>query len=468
MPEPKKEKIKPLTKVFRLEIVKPVEMEWKEAGDKLRELQRWSAVVLNWCIRQYYAEASKNVDDKDFKTLKKSDLGNVGKSLCKIINQKFGEHFSVYVYNQLHNIARKKFKSDWYEIFVRGSKSLPSYKASNCPIYLDYAKGQGYKIGENKTEKGIEHYIKMKIFPEREGRFYKEATFILHSKAFQDNNKKVIWDRIASGQYKPGMVQILWKERLRKWFVNISYSFTPEKTEGLNPNIRVGVDIGMNVPVYLALNEGWAREGIQGDDIIKVRTQIERRRRNLRRNERKIYDRRTGHGRKHKIEPIEKLRELENNFRRTANHRLSKAVVNFAIQNNAGVIVMEDLKGGYTPEDPFLKNWTFFELQTMIEQKAAEKVIQIEKIKPAKTSQRCSKCGYIDAKNRYDKNDKTKFKCLKCGEEFHADYNAARNIATPKIVEIIQKTLEDQKKDFSETTKENENNKGSLTLSFDN
>jgi len=440
VPLPKKEKTKTLTKVLRLE------MDWKTAGEKLRELQRWSAVVLNWCIRYYYAEASKNVDEKDFKTLKKSDLKIAGKSLYKIISPKFGEHMSCYALNQLHNIARKKFTNDWFEIFVRGSKSLPSYKAANCPIYLDYAKGQGYKIGEKAAENGLEHYITMKIFPDREGRFYKETTFILHSKAFRDNNKKVTWERIRSGQYKPGMVTILHSQRLNKWFVNISYKFTPEKAEGLDANLRVGVDIGMNVPVYLALNEGWAREGIQGDDIVKVRTQLDRRRRNLRRNERKILDRRTGHGRTHKIAPIEKLQELENNFRRTANHRLSKAVVNFALQHNAGVIVMEDLKGGYTPEDAFLRNWTYFELQTMIENKAKEKGIEVKKIKPAKTSQRCSKCGYIDPKNRYDPKDKTKFKCLKCGEEFHADYNAARNIATLNIVEIIEKTLEEQKK----------------------
>ena len=52
-------------------------MDWKTAGEKLRELQRWSAVVLNWCIRQYYAEASKNVDDKDFNKIKKSWISNL-------------------------------------------------------------------------------------------------------------------------------------------------------------------------------------------------------------------------------------------------------------------------------------------------------------------------------------------------------------------------------------------------------
>jgi hypothetical protein len=101
-------------------------------------LQRWSAVVLNWCIRQYYIEASQNIDGKDFRTLKKSDLGVVSKSKCHEINVKFCPQYSSAVYNQLHRIAQQRFKNDWFYIFKTGEKSLPSYKGKNCPIYIDY------------------------------------------------------------------------------------------------------------------------------------------------------------------------------------------------------------------------------------------------------------------------------------------------------------------------------------------
>lgn len=63
------------------------------------------------------------------------------------------------------------------------------------------------------------------------------------------------------------------------------------------------------------------------------------------------------------------------------------------------------------------------------------------------TSQRCSKCGYINKENRVSQDT---FKCVKCdfGHKFYvnADYNAARNIATPGIEEIIKKQIEKQKK----------------------
>ncbi|WP_035210033.1 zinc ribbon domain-containing protein, partial [Acidithiobacillus thiooxidans] len=43
----------------------------------------------------------------------------------------------------------------------------------------------------------------------------------------------------------------------------------------------------------------------------------------------------------------------------------------------------------------------------------------------AYTSQTCSVCGVVDAGNR---PDQAVFHCLHCGQEAHADVNAAQNI----------------------------------------
>ena len=66
--------------------------------------------------------------------------------------------------------------------------------------------------------------------------------------------------------------------------------------------------------------------------------------------------------------------------------------------------------------------------------KAKEQGIKVVYIKPYKTSQRCSKCGYIHPDNRLEQ---ATFKCLKCGFETNADYNASQNIAIKDIDEII-------------------------------
>ena len=46
-------------------------------------------------------------------------------------------------------------------------------------------------------------------------------------------------------------------------------------------------------------------------------------------------------------------------------------------------------------------------------------------INPAYTSQTCSVCGYVDRRNRASQS---RFKCLWCGNEMHADLNAASNV----------------------------------------
>ena len=96
-----------------------------------------------------------------------------------------------------------------------------------------------------------------------------------------------------------------------------------------------------------------------------------------------------------------------------------------------------DVKG--KKSERFLKSsWTYYDLQKKVEEKAATLGIAVIYVKPQYTSQRCSKCGHIAEENR---SDQATFKCAKCGFEMNADLNAARNIAVPKIDEIIAKDM---------------------------
>jgi len=434
-----------ITKVIRLEILKPSDGDWHTAGRTLRDIQAATARALNYCIREHYLEAAPKSEKLKLegKKIRRKDV-TPKQSKTAELGTHFGQIMNSYVYGTLDNVARQRWNNDWFDVLVRGEKSITSYR-SDCPIFL---RATGVRIWEDKKDgENAIRVIGFKLRPKTDGKI-PEDIFILKNQSF-DDSRKAIWDLLISKEYKLGMVQVLYKKRLRKWFANISYSFTTTKIEELDPKIRVGVDLGLAVPVCLAANNSYIRAYLreEGETIQSFRRQIERRRHALRRNERGILERRSGHGRKHKIETIEKLRELELNFRRTANHRLSSAVVNFAIKQNASTIVMEDLSGYREgkiqqrveeesegkKESRFLEEWNTFELQTMIEQKASEYGIVVEKVKPSKTSQRCSRCGYIDTGNRNDRS----FKCLKCGQTFDADYNAARNLATPDIEKLI-------------------------------
>ena len=108
---------------------------------------------------------------------------------------------------------------------------------------------------------------------------------------------------------------------------------------------------------------------------------------------------------------------------------VSKRVVDFALKNNAKYINIENLEG-YDTSKFILRNWSFYQLQQYITYKAGLHGIEVRKINPAYTSQKCSCCGYVDSGNRpKEEKGQAYFKCLKCGEEMNADFNAARNIA---------------------------------------
>ena len=123
------------------------------------------------------------------------------------------------------------------------------------------------------------------------------------------------------------------------------------------------------------------------------------------------------------------------------NHLFSRDVVRFAVKARAASIHMEDLSGFGKDNDGnaddkkefVLRNWSYYELQTMIKYKAAKYGIKVEKIRPAFTSQTCSWCGQPGFR-RGEIFICENPACEKCGEKENADYNAARNIANSKDI----------------------------------
>lgn len=74
-----------------------------------------------------------------------------------------------------------------------------------------------------------------------------------------------------------------------------------------------------------------------------------------------------------------------------------------------------------------MSNWSFSQLQGFLAYKAAYKGIAIEYVDARYSSQACSRCGYIDKRNRPSQSE---FSCKKCGYSNNADENAAYNLAS--------------------------------------
>lgn len=133
---------------------------------------------------------------------------------------------------------------------------------------------------------------------------------------------------------------------------------------------------------------------------------------------------------------LKAMRHREERFIRDANHRASKQLANTP---NVSVIAFEDLtyirrqarKGTKTgrARRNMLNQWPFSQLQEFTAYKAAQNRIRTVMVDPAYTSQKCNRCGYVDARNR----DHARFDCLRCGHSDNADHNAALNIRDKAI-----------------------------------
>ena len=148
--------------------------------------------------------------------------------------------------------------------------------------------------------------------------------------------------------------------------LTLDIPYTPKKNfvEG-----RVlGVDLGIKYPAYVCLNDDtYKREHLGSiNDFMKVREQMQQRARNL---QQALKLTKGGKGRTKKTQALNRLKDKERNWAKTYNHQLSKKIVDFAIKHQCEFINMEKLtKDGFG--DKLLRNWSYYELQNMVEYKA--------------------------------------------------------------------------------------------------
>jgi putative transposase len=124
-----------------------------------------------------------------------------------------------------------------------------------------------------------------------------------------------------------------------------------------------------------------------------------------------------------------KLRRVsgrERRFTLDTNHCISKKIVE---KDEFDILALEKLhirKGKKNGRrfNILLGSWSPGELRRLILYKAEAIGKVVVEVDPRYTSQRCSRCGYTDERNRHG----LRFHCLRCGFELHADLNAARNI----------------------------------------
>lgn len=125
------------------------------------------------------------------------------------------------------------------------------------------------------------------------------------------------------------------------------------------------------------------------------------------------------------------VRGKQARFRRDCDHVLSKRIVQGTTPG--ATIVVENLtnirarvKTRQGKQARRIHGWSFAQLRSFIEYKAAGRGCTVAGIDPRHTSQTCNACGHVARNNR---RSRSLFCCRQCGYTAHADHNASVNIA---------------------------------------
>ena len=356
-------------------------------------------------------------------------------STYKVVSDEFGEVIPSDVLTCLNQNITSTYKAYSKEVEY-GSRTIPNFKKGiPAPFPIKY---HGQLLIKRRDDGSI--YI----------RFPKGLEWDLDFGRDRSNNREIV-ERVLSGQYDVGNSSIQ-EAKNKKRFLLLVVKI-PKENRALNPDRIVGVDLGINTPLCAALNDNqYGGMSIGSRELfLKMRMRMSAQKRELQRNLR--HSTNGGHGRKQKLQALERLEGKERNWVHLQNHIFSKTLIEYALKNDAGVIQMERLTG--FGRDKFeevddgykfiLRYWSFFELQTMIEYKANAAGIEVRYVNPYHTSQTCSFCGHYEKGQRVNQStficknpdcEKGKGKKRKDGtfEGINADWNAARNIALSKDI----------------------------------
>ncbi len=460
-----------LHRVICLKIIKPLNMDWKQLGELLRETRYRVYRLGNLALSDAYLQFHLHRSGQSAK-LQKKTIGQLNKELAKqltieqkaqkrknskaILNARFSQRgegalpATVIDALSMYKIKALTANTKWQEV-VKGKSSLPSFRLTS-PIYIRADKSNHKKLERLPNgDTVLDLLICQKPYPR-----------VLLAAGFKDGSARETIEKLLDPQsgYRQRYFEVRYVENKNQWWLHVSFDFPPQPQPGLSKDRIVGVDLGWKCPLYAAIGHGHARLGYRAFAPLAARIKalqsrtMARRRSMLGANRSSFSEQtaRAGHGRKRMLQSTEKLQGRIDDAYTTLNHQLARAVVDFAVSQGAGVIQMEDLTGLQdTLRSTFLgQRWQYHSLQKFIEDKAVQVGIELRKINPYYTSRRCSKCGTLrpDFDREYrNQHPREPFRCsnLDCRFETDPDYNAARNLAVPDIEEKIKLQCREQK-----------------------
>ncbi len=205
-----------------------------------------------------------------------------------------------------------------------------------------------------------------------------------------------------------------------KWMAQISVTI-PEPNQNQSA-IVMGVDLGLKVPAVAVTSEGKTKFSGNGRQNKYIRRKYKTKRQHL--------------GKAKKINAIRKLNDKEQRWMKDQDHKISREILDFAVENNVSVIRLEKLSNIRNTARTSRKNeknlhtWSFYRLARYMEYKATLAGIAVAYVDPQYTSQTCPECGQRNhAKDRH-------YQCF-CGFKTHRDRVAGMNIIHAPVIDGV-------------------------------
>jgi IS605 OrfB family transposase len=283
-----------------------------------------------------------------------------------------------------------------YKLFLKSDSNKDNLEfKNNQPICYN-----------NRTYKIDNHIISIPLYTSKCQRF---AFPVKQTERFEQ------LQRYIENGCKLGKASLFYKRG--KWYFAVSIKIADKETT--NSNV-MGIDIGLRqlavASVKMPQGKEINRQFYNGKQAGFIRKKYRSLRRKL--------------GKSKKVKAIKTINDKEQRWMTDLNHKISRQLINLAVQEQVGIIIMENLDNirntaiSLNRADRNLHSWTFYQLQQFIEYKAELAGIKVEYINPKYTSQSCSKCGKVKKSNR-----KANLYSCECGNHIHSDLNASRNIA---------------------------------------
>lgn len=367
-------------KIAATPVGRMIDIENKQFYDILFALRIEHRQCANSVIRHVW---DQNCKDEEFRAqtgtypTKEERLKQTGyQSASGLIYSKIKKEYKLLnstVLSACQQMAEKRMRNDRKAIYT-GDKSIPNYN-NTLPIELPKS-----SIHIEYDDKSGDWIVGLALLSNHYRKNLKLTTGIL---PFRLTAKKDINDALvacAAGKLHICGSKLKYDKRSNKYYLMLCVKSENENiSEDLIPDKICLVHIGVFNAVECRTSDNDKPLIMTGGEIEQFRAKHEARRKSILKQRIHCSTGNIGHGRRKRIAAAYKESDIISNYRDTVNHTYSKHIVDYAVKNNCGVIQLENLKG-VTERLLFLKNWSYFDLQNKISEKAATQGIDIKYI----------------------------------------------------------------------------------------